>query len=196
MLTDLPPSSVLQPDKYSGYQYDGKEIVTIRQVGKPPKQGNNPLYFTQATKTEAATLYCVYGDVEEVSKLTDVPIPTLRTWRTEPWWIEIQKQVFVEQNEKLSAQIATVLEKSIVQITDRLEHGDQTYNPKTGEITRKPIEAKVLTSLFDSLSHQRRITRGEPTNITAKVQVDDRLKLLEEAFLRFASAKEITQDGN
>jgi hypothetical protein len=77
------------------------------------------------------------------------------------------------------------------EILDRLENGDQTYNPKTGEITRKPIEARVLAGLFDSLSHQRRVNRGEPTQITAKVHVDDRLKQLEEAFIRFASAKEI-----
>ena len=188
-------SSVIRAEEISGYSYEGQDIVTIRQPGAPPRYSKNPTYYTQQTKTNAATLYCVYGDVEEVSKLTDVPIPVLRAWRQEPWWVEIQKQVFVEQNEKLSAQIAAVLEKAITQITDRLENGDQTYNPKTGEITRKPIEAKVLTSLFDSLSHQRRVTRGEPTSITAKVQVDDRLKQLENAFLRFSNAVEVPNDN-
>ena len=143
---------------------------------------------------DAATLYCVYGDVEEVSKLTNVPASEIRKWRSEPWWIEIQKQIYIEQNERLSSRVSVVLDKTIEQLTDRLDNGDQTYNPKTGEITRKPIEAKVLTSLFDSLAHQRRITRGEPTAITAKVLVDDRLKQLEQAFIRFSTAKEISND--
>ena len=197
MLTNKSPCDALPADQYSGYTFEGKEIVTVKQCGKPPgyrTASTNPSYFDLQTKVNAATLYCVYGDVEEVAKLTDVPIPTIREWRQEVWWNDIQKQIFAEQNEKLSAQISGVLEKAITQITDRLENGDQTYNPKTGEITRKPIEAKVLTSLFDSLSHQRRVTRGEPTSITAKVQVDDRLKQLEEAFLRFSNAKEITQE--
>jgi hypothetical protein len=182
-------------DCFSGYKYEGKEIVTVRQMGAPVRYRKNPSFFSQEVKTNAATLYCVYGDTAEVSKLTDVPEKVLREWKEEPWWLEIQKQVFVEQNEKLSSQISKVLGKAIDQITDRLDNGDQTYNPRTGEITRKPIEAKVLVGLFDTLAHQRRVTRGEPTNITAKVGVDDRLKTLEAAFIRFAAAKEITPDG-
>ena len=184
-------SDAIMPENRTGYTYEGKEVVTVRQCGKPPSYKAKPGYYSQHKKVEAATLYCVYGDVEEVARLTDVPVPELRRWRQESWWADIQKQIFIEQNENLSARVAVVLDKAIEQITDRLDNGDQTYNPKTGEITRKPIEAKVLTSLFDSLAHQRRVTRGEPTNIVAKVQVDDRLKQLEEAFLRFSNAKEI-----
>ena len=196
MLTNKKPNDSCEfPEEvFTGYQYEGKEIVAVRKVGRPPTYRKNPNYFSMSQKTDAATLYCVYGDMDEVSKLTDVPVKVLREWKQEPWWVEIQKQIYVEQNDKLSSRISGVLETAIEQIVDRLEHGDQTYNPKTGEITRKPIEAKVLTSLFDSLSHQRRVNRGEPTQITAKVQVDDRLKKLEEAFVRFANAKEINPE--
>ena len=181
-------------DKYTGYTYEGKEIVAIKHNGRP-KRYNNPAFFDQERKIEAATLYCVYGDFEEVSKLAEVPIPVLRQWRNEPWWVEIQRTIFTEQNDKLSSRISTVLTKAIDEIADRLDHGDTTYNPKTGEITRKPIEAKVLASLFESLSHQRRITRGEPTAISARIGVDDRLNKLEAAFIRFASARDVTEES-
>lgn len=183
-------------EKYTGYHYEGKEIVGVRRNGNPKKY-RNPTYFDQEKKTDAATLYCVYGDLIEVSKLTDVPIQYLRQWKEEAWWVEIQKRVFVEQNDRLSARISKVLDASIDQIADRLENGDQTYNPKTGEITRKPIEARVLAGLFESLSHQRRITRGEPTAISARVSVDDRLERLEKAFIAYSQMKTIeADDGN
>jgi len=181
-------------NKNTGYVYEGTEISTVRPSGRP-RTYRNPLYYDQDKKTDAATLYCVYGDLEEVSRITDVPVLELKKWREEPWWVEVQKKVYVEQNDKLASRITVVLDKAIDQIADRLDHGDQTYNPKTGEITRKPVEAKVLASLFDSLSHQRRLTRGEPTAIASRVGVDDRLNKLEEAFIRFAQAKTLTQDG-
>lgn len=185
---NLPPAT--PESAHSNYFYEGKEIVTIRRQGRP-KLYKNPDFYDLDTKTDAVTVYCVYGDLLEVSKLTDVPLPELKKWKEEPWWAEIQKKVFVEQNERLSAKISNVLDKTITQIADRLDNGDQTYNPKTGEITRKPIEARVLSGLFETLSHQRRLTRGEPSAITARVGVDDQLKKLEEAFTRFAAAKEI-----
>ncbi len=182
-------------EKYTGYTYEGKEIVAIKHNGRP-KRYNNPAFFDQERKIEAATLYCVYGDFEEVSRLAEVPVPILRQWRDEPWWVEIQRTIFTEQNDKLSGRISQVLTKAIDEIADRLDNGDTTYNPKTGAITRKPIEAKVLASLFDSLSHQRRITRGEPTAISARIGVDDRLGKLEAAFIRFASARDVTPDAS
>jgi len=190
---NLPPT--LPDSKRTGYTYEGKEIIAIRRQGRKPAV-RNPDFYTQDQKVDACTLYAVYGDIREVTKLTDVPEKILRQWKEEPWWFEIQKTVFVEQNERLSARISNVLDKAIDQIADRLDNGDQTYNPKTGEITRKPIEARVLASLFETLSHQRRITRGEPTNITAKLTVDENLKRLEEAFKRFAQATEITGEYN
>lgn len=177
-------------EAFTGYTYEGKEIVAVKPAGRPPVY-KNPSFYNMEKKTDAATLYCVYGSYEEVAKLTDVPVPILKQWKQEPWWIDIQKQVFQEQNEKLSGQISRVLNTTIENLEDRLVNGDTTYNPKTGEITRKPIEAKVLASLFESLSHQRRITRGEPTAISARVGVDDRLKTLEDAFIRFAKSKTI-----
>lgn len=189
---NLPPQVDLEKLD-SGYKYEGKEILTINPIGRPPKI-RNPDYYTLEKKTDAATLYCVYGDVEEVSKILDIPTNVLRMWKEEPWWIEIQKKVFVEQNDRLSARISGVLDKAVEQIADRLDNGDTTYNPKTGEVTRKPVEARVLASLFETLSHQRRITRGEPTAISSKIGTDNRLEKLEQAFLRFSKAIEVVAE--
>lgn len=182
-------------EKKSGYYFEGKEIITGRARGRPPTYIRNPRFYPQVTKVDAATLYAVYGDTKQVSELVNVPESVLRGWKQEPWWIEIQKQVFSEQNERLASRISGVLDKTITHLEERLEHGDEKINPKTGEIVSLQVEASVLAKMFESLSHQRRITRGEPTSISAKVGVDDRLKTLEKAFLKFARAKDITAES-
>lgn len=176
----------------SGYTYAGKEIVLGRRPGRP-KMARNPKWFSQEKKVDACTLYAVYGDLDEVSRLTDIPIQQLRLWKQEPWWIEIIKQVYVEQNENLSSRISSTLDKALIQLNDRLENGD-VYVTQSGQQKRKPIDAKVLTNMFDSLVHRRQVVRGEPTSISANIGIEDRLDNLAKAFTRFAAAKEVEQE--
>lgn len=182
-------------DKLSGYYYntgDGvkREIMLVKQTGKPIVR-SNPKWFPMEKKVEACTLYAVYGNVEETSKLSNVPEKEIRSWMKDAWWDEIIKQVYVEQNDKLGSQITSLLERSLQDLNDRIEHGDH-YVTKGGAIIRKPIDAKVLTGLFQSLAVQRRLVRGEPTSIVGNKQtVDDKLEKLAEEFKRFSAAKEI-----
>lgn len=178
----------------SGYFLDGQEISVTPRRGRPLKaEHHNPSWFPQQTKIDACTLYCVYGDVDEVSKLTKVPVKYIRQWKEEPWWSEIQKKVFVEQNEKLGSRISTVLDKSLGEIEERLVNGDYLWDVRKSKLVRKPIDTKVLSNLFNNLVNRRQLIRGEPTSITNKVGVDDRLKFLAEQFEKFASAKEVEQ---
>ena len=188
----------------SGYFLDGQEIATTPRRGRPLKADHhNPSWFPQQTKIDACTMYCVYGDVDEVSKLTKVPVKYIRQWKEEPWWNEIQKKVFVEQNEKLGSRISTVLDRSLTEIEERLTNGDYLWDIRKSKLVRKPIDTKILSTLFNNLVNRRQLIRGEPTSITNKVGVDDRLKFLAEQFEKFASAKEVEQittqekeDGN
>ena len=188
----------------SGYFLDGQEIATTPRRGRPLKADHhNPSWFPQQTKIDACTMYCVYGDVDEVSKLTKVPVKYIRQWKEEPWWSEIQKKVFVEQNEKLGSRISSVLDKSLGEIEERLTNGDYLWDVRKSKLVRKPIDTKILSTLFNNLVNRRQLIRGEPTSITNKVGVDDRLKFLAEQFEKFASAKEVEQittqekeDGN
>ena len=181
-------------DKKTGYTFEGKEIIAGRKRGRPPTWVRNPTFYPQDVKADAATLYAVYGDPQQVSELTNVPENLIREWRQEPWWVEIQKQVYAEQNDRLSSRISKVLDTTIQQLEDRLEFGDHCIVQKTGEVIIKPVDASVLAKMFENLAHQRRITRGEPTSISAKIGTDDRLKHLETAFLKFAAAKDISAE--
>lgn len=189
-IKDLPLNEEGVSQRNSGYVYEGKEIFLEKRGRGRPVQARNPKYYSQERKVDACTLYAVYGDLEEVSKLTSIPVQQLRLWKQEPWWIEIIKQVYVEQNENLSSRISSTLDKALIQLNDRLEHGD-VYITKTGQEVRRPIDAKVLTNMFDSLVHRRQVVRGEPTSISANIGIEDRLDNLAKAFTRFAAAKEV-----
>jgi hypothetical protein len=180
----------------SGYFLDGQEVSLSPRRGRPLKAKHHaPDWFPQQTKIDACTLYCVYGDLEEVSKLTNVPAKYIRQWKEEPWWVEVQKKVYVEQNEKLGSRISSVLDKSLLEIEERLQNGDYLWDVRKSVLVRKPIDTKVLSNLFNNLVNRRQLVRGEPTSITNKIAVDDRLKLLASQFEKFANAKEITQEG-
>jgi hypothetical protein len=174
----------------SGYFLDGQEISMTPRRGRPLKAKHHaPEWFPQQTKVDACTMYCVYGDFDKVSELTKVPANILRTWHQEPWWVEIQKRVYVEQNENLSSRINEVLDKSLIEIKDRLENGDMFFDRKAGEFRRKPVETKTLAILFDNLTTKRQLVRGEPTSISAKIGVEDRLEQLKESFEKFAKSR-------
>lgn len=192
MIRDELPADTLE-DKLSGYKLDDQEIILTKRRG-PGFKFSNPNYYNLEQKTDACTLYCVYGDVDQVSEMTGIPGKFIRDWKNEPWWAEIQKKVFVEQNEKLASRINGVLDKSLDNIVDRLDNGDFLWDVRKSKFVRKPVDTKVLATVFNSLVTRRQLIRGEPTSITSQLGVDDRLKLLAAQFEKFAVAKEVVQE--
>jgi hypothetical protein len=180
------------PDRLTDYKLDDHEIILGKRRG-PGFKFSNPNYYNLEQKTDACAMYCVYGDIDQVSELTGIPAKFLREWKQEPWWNEIQKKVFVEQNEKLAGRITGVLDKSLEHLVDRLDNGDYLWDVRKSKLVRKPVDTKVLATVFNTLVTRRQLIRGEPTSITTQVGVDDRLKLLAQQFEKFAAAKEVEQ---
>ena len=180
------------PDRLTDYKLDDHEIIIGKRRG-PGFKFSNPNYYNLEQKTDACAMYCVYGDIDQVSELTGIPAKFLREWKSEPWWTEIQKKVFVEQNEKLAGRITGVLDKSLEHLVDRLDNGDFLWDVRKSKLVRKPVDTKVLATVFNTLVTRRQLIRGEPTSITTQVGVDDRLKLLAQQFEKFAAAKEVEQ---
>jgi hypothetical protein len=180
------------PDRLTDYKLDDHEIILGKRRG-PGFKFSNPNYYNLEQKTDACAMYCVYGDIDQVSELTGIPSKFLREWKQEPWWNEIQKKVFVEQNEKLAGRISGVLDKSLEHLVDRLDNGDYLWDVRKSKLVRKPVDTKVLATVFNTLVTRRQLIRGEPTSITTQVGVDDRLRLLAAQFEKFAAAKEVEQ---
>lgn len=177
-------------EKLSGYKLDDHEIILGKKRG-PGFKFSNPNYYNLEQKTDACALYCVYGDVDQVSEMTGIPPKAIREWKDEPWWAEIQRKVFVEQNEKLVGRINGVLDKSLEHLVDRIDNGDYLWDVRKSKLVRKPVDTKVLANVVNTLVTRRQLIRGEPTSISANIGVDDRLKLLAAQFEKFANAKEV-----
>jgi len=178
-------------EKKTGYTLDGKEVVLTKKRGHP-RVFRNPAYVPQDIKVEAAALYVVLGDVAEVARLAKVSEKDIREWKEEPWWAEIQCRMMVEQNEGLLHKINTTVEKALAVLEDRILSGDSTYIPakfdKSGnevaaeKTVKTPIKARDAAQIFTTLTHQRQLMRGDPTNITQASSTEERLKLLKQTF--------------
>ena len=182
----------IKPDlQESEYKYEGtipvEYTTAVRSVEKPDSLN----VYTPQQKADAASLYGLYGSINEVSKRLGIPYKTVYSWKKSPEWIDLSKQVISEKRAKFTARINDILDQTILEIEDRLTNGDQTYNPKTGEITRKPVEARVLSSIFETLANHKKYLENIPRQEEAKILISERLQSLEAAFIRFSQAKEI-----
>lgn len=190
----------LSDEKKTDYALDGKQITIGKKRGRPPII-RNPLFFTQDKKVETCSMYVVIGDIKKVSELTDVPEKFIREWKEEPWWTEIQKKIMVEQNEGLLGKINSTIDIALVVLEDRIINGDCVYMAekigKDGNIVseektvRVPVKARDLSAIFHSMTHQRNLLSGNPTEIRSTTTTAKRLDDLSEHFKKFSQAKEI-----
>jgi hypothetical protein len=188
-------------DLISDYSLDGKKVSVSGKTGHPVKY-RNPAFVSQEKKVEAAALYCVLGDVATVAKKTHLTEKQIRAFKEEVWWAEIQKKIMVEQNEGLLAKVNSTIDDALLELADRIEHGDKKVipaqdevlnkdgsvkYPATKEITlRTPVKGRDLAQIFHALTHQRNLMRGEPTTITSASSTEQKLALLQKHFRDFS----------
>jgi len=185
----------------TGITLEGKEIVVAKKRGRPVKY-RNPTFYDLEKKTEAAALYAVVGHTPTVADKANVPAEVIERWKLEPWWIDIQRKVILENNDGLLCKINNTVELALSMLEDRILNGDAVLIPerigKSGDIiseetlARVPIKARDLSQIFHALTHQRNLMSGQATQITATAKTtQDRLELLGEQFKAFYKAKEI-----
>ena len=188
-------------EKITEYKLDGKPITISKKRGKPIVV-RNPLFYTQEKKIEAASLYCVLGDAKQVALLAKVPEAEVRKWRQEPWWADIQKTIMLEQNDGLLSKINNTIDQALAMLEDRVVNGDceiidakPAVIGKDGNIVadaqpagtkRTPVKARDLSQIFNALSHQRNLMRGDPTQIVSQTSTETRLLQLQEQFKSMA----------
>ena len=153
------------------------------------ERGRNRIYPEQK-RIEVVVLYACVGDPEQVSKLSSVPVFTIKKWRKEDWFKDLLREIREENNDKIDVQFTEIVEKTLVQVMDRLENGDHVQNYK-GDLQRKPISAKDLGYLLSINLDKRQTLRGEPTTRTEVVEKlqekqVDRLEKLAETFENLA----------
>jgi len=198
-------SKKTKPEKVTDYKLDGKRVTLTKQDGNPnkPRRATNPLFFPLEKKVEAASLYCVLGNVAEVARLAKLDEKIIRQWKEETWWADIQRKIVVEQNEGLLSKINNTIDQALVMLEDRIVNGDCVYlTEKIGKdgnliseekTVRVPVKARDLAQIFNAMSHQRNLMRGDPTQIVSQTSTETRLLQLQERFT--AMSKGTVLDG-
>ncbi len=149
-------------------------------------------HWTQEQKLQAVASYVMLGSLRETCLATSIPFETLKTWKTQDWWKELQLQIRDEDVQQLDSNLQKVIGKALKGLEDRLDNGDYQYDQKTGKVVRIPIKAQIaLKTVTELLTKQEKI-REKPVAVEVEKTIDARLLKLAEEFSRFARAKDVT----
>ena len=176
----------ISPEKISGYTYQGAPIVIGKKRGRPPKTKTRPNWYPVEKKVHAACLYAVTGNVQETSKLTDIPVSQLKSMMGEQWWEDTVRQVRKEENDQITAKLTSFVEKSLDAVVERLETGDTVINMKTGETYKVPVRLRDIANVISTFLEKRNLLRGEATSRTERLNQEDILRELGSKFESFA----------
>jgi len=166
------PAIDLGKEKLTGFTFRGKEITLGKKRGPNFKGlvviGEKNGVYSDKKKMQAASLYAVTGDLSKTAEITQIPRWTLSKWRKQGWFHDLLREVWDENNEKVDALFTDIIQKSLVQIQDRLEHGDVKVT-KNGQVVRVPVSAKDLSLVSAINVDKRQLLRGLPTSRSESV---------------------------
>ena len=198
----------LDRSSYTGLYYiddnnQKRYIVLEKQGGNMDGHTTNPQgqerklvrrtkgWWPESKKIEAATLHVAVGNMVQVSKLTKIPLPTLRNWSEEPWWSSIQQRVKREANEETDSKFSKVVDKALDKLQVAIEKGDYIYDIKKGELANIPMTGRDLATVAGIVFDKRQLLRGEATKITkSSTDTEQHLRALAEKFAQLVKSKE------
>src|SRR4249920_459108 len=79
--------------------------------------------YTDEQRKEAVMHYLVKGSVTEVSNALGIPRTTLQDWKRTEWWFNLSVALRQEQNDQLEAGMTRIIQKTLTQLEDRVDHG-------------------------------------------------------------------------
>ena len=148
--------------------------------------------WPEKTRIEVATAHAMGLNAPMIEVATGVPTQTIRHWRTMDWFKDLVAELQREDDYSADAKLTKIVNKALDTVVDRLENGDFMFDPKSQKFVRKPLLARDVTKIADTMFDKRNLLRGKPTSISGKQeQISDRLAKLAIEFARFVNAKEI-----
>ena len=146
-------------------------------------------------KLEVATKYNELGNMRLVSELTGVPYSCLVEWKRSDWWPTLIEEVRKQKQLAKVKKMGDIVDRSLEILQDRLENGDQIYDPKSQEIKRVPISmrdaSKTATEILDKqIKLEEMANRVEVQRET----VQETLKLMATEFSKWTK-RQSTKDA-
>lgn len=138
--------------------------------------------WSEQKKIEAVTTYLAVGKFPLVEAVTGVPRATLKQWRLQPWWKELEEDIRREDEYELDAKLSKIIDRSLDAVAERIEGGEFRIDPKTGQIRRVPVTLKDVHRVAVDLVDKRNLIRGKPTSRVEKTETVDTLAKLAAQF--------------
>ena len=152
--------------------------------------------WSEQKRIEVATAHAMGLKAPMIEVATGVPAQTIRHWRLQDWFKDLVSELQREDDYSADAKLTKIVNKALDAVVDRLENGDFMFDPKSQEFVRKPLLARDVTRIADTMFDKRNLLRGKPTSISGKQeQISDRLAKLAIEFTRFVNAKDITPEA-
>ena len=142
--------------------------------------------YTFSEKTKACSLWMLLGNMRIVSEKTDIPYETLSDWKNTEWWSALVDEIRASKKAKRSNSLDVAVETSLEVIQDRLENGDFILNNKTGEIQRKPVSLRDVSTITNNLlSRQLQMEELQEKVQNKESTVKETLEMLAKEFQKF-----------
>jgi hypothetical protein len=150
--------------------------------------------WSDSTKYDAVALYLETRNLKEVSRQLAIAYETIQYWKTEPWWDETVNEIEDGKARKLARTMENIVDKSLIAVEDRLEHGDYAISPTTGLTIRKPVSMKDAAKVASDLLDKKTKVEAKYQKELASTAIPQQLLELAKQFASFAKAKEIKQE--
>jgi transposase-like protein len=159
--------------------------VVKYRIDKSKAGGNT--WWSDKQKYEAVAAYLLIGNLAQVSRMSGIPDITLRKWKAQPWWAEAEQEVKRASKLQLSGKLTKAIQLANLAVEDRLENGEFVFNPKTGELTRRPVSADTAVKVLNTLIDKQLVLEkhaDENTHVTQE-GVAERLEKIAHELLKF-----------
>ncbi len=125
--------------------------------------------YTDYEREQAIAAWVAEGSYAKASDITGIPATTIRTWHdTKPeWWSQIEGRERDRFEKEQRSLLTKIREKSLVELSERLQHGDERVSTK-GEKIRVKVSARDVATIYGICTDKMRVLQGLPTSIPAK----------------------------
>lgn len=153
--------------------------------------------YEWSDKTKACQLYMLNGNMRIVSEVTEIPYDTLSDWKRSDWWPTLVEEIRAAKRAKTGVKLSNIIDSSLEVLQDRLENGDWVLNNKTGQMQRRPVSMRDVTTATNSLlTRQLQMEEIADKMENNRTTVQETLKLLASEFKKMTrqKTKQIAED--
>lgn len=159
---------------------------------KPKRSTGHPNSWGDEKKVQVVTTYLSLGTGPLTSAVTGVPVNTIRQWRLQPWWQELEDVIKQEDDSETDAKLKKIVNKSLDLVMDRLENGELRYDSGTDSFSRSPIQLKIAQKVSTEMLTKRDLLRNRKVQQVDQQSIQDHLANIADNLAALTQPKLVT----